>query len=65
MTIALNIVLAVIVFAGIVGLIAFNILASREPVSIAGRPRTAPVPRPRTRPRAGQTRPRAASGLAA
>ncbi len=32
MTIALNILLAVIVFAGVVGMLAFSILAARTPV---------------------------------
>ena len=31
MTLALNILLAVIVFAGVVGLLAYNILATRSP----------------------------------
>lgn len=31
MTIALNIVLAIIVFAGVVGLLTYNIVASRTP----------------------------------
>jgi hypothetical protein len=38
MTLALNILLAVIVFAGLVGLLAYNIVASRTPAQSKLRP---------------------------
>ena len=44
MTIALNILLAVIVFAGVVGLLAYNIFAARTPAEPKLRPEHARRP---------------------
>ncbi len=44
MTLALNILLAVVVFAGVVGLLAYNILAARTPAPAKLRPETARRP---------------------
>ncbi len=38
MTIALNILLAVVVFAGVVGMLAYNIVATRTPAQLKLRP---------------------------
>jgi hypothetical protein len=48
MTIAFNIILAVLVFAGVAGLLAFNIVASRVP----SEPKSRPVKTPATPSRA-------------
>ena len=48
MTIAFNIILAVLVFAGVAGLLAFNIVASRVP----SEPKNRPVKTPATPSRA-------------
>lgn len=50
MTIAINIILAVVVFAGVVGLLAYNILATRTPApaKLRREPSRRPAPaRPR------------------
>lgn len=44
MTIALNILLAVVVFAGVVGLLAYNIFAARTPAEPKLRPEAAKRP---------------------
>ncbi len=44
MTIALNILLATVVFVGVVGLLAYNILAARTPAPAKLRPETARRP---------------------
>jgi hypothetical protein len=46
MTLALNILLAVIVFAGVVGLLAYNIVATRTPAQPKLRPESARRPAP-------------------
>ncbi len=52
MTIAINFLLAVVVFAGVVGLLAYNILATRTPAQAKLRPvtnRRPPVSAPTAR----------------
>lgn len=46
MTIALNILLAVVVFAGVVGLLAYNIVATRTPAQPKLRPEVSKRPAP-------------------
>ncbi len=46
MTIAINLLLAVVVFAGVVGLLAYNILATRTPAQAKLRPVTNRRPAP-------------------
>ena len=46
MTLALNILLAVIVFAGVVGLLAYNIVATRNPAQPKLRPQPGTRPAP-------------------